>query len=455
VAARALSKRQIGLFLVDIGIVLLSFHLALRLRTGQTLADFLTFRRIALPVLLVIAFTASFYIFEFYNIRFKFRSSRFLASMAGAFSLAFLFAILTFYIVPYKLGRGVFLISWAVTGLFVFCWRLFYSTAFKLTEPRRNVLVLGNGVTTESIMEGLKNDPEFRLAAVLDQEMVKGKLARGTPGKGGGTIEEFVEQNKINDIVVSFEANNSTELERALVNCRMKGIGCYSIEAFYERLFEKLPVLMLNDRWFLMSGGFDKLGNRLFKALKRTFDFVVAVVGLLVTLPASAVIAILIPVTSKGPVLFKQERLGAGKEPFTVVKFRTMLHDAEVNGPQWALKNDGRVTKLGKILRRTRLDEIPQLINVLKGEMSLIGPRPEREFFVNQLTEKIPFYSLRFFVKPGITGWAQVNFRYGADEADAVEKLRYELYYIKNQSLFLDSRILLKTVRVVLTGAGT
>jgi len=181
----------------------------------------------------------------------------------------------------------------------------------------------------------------------------------------------------------------------------------------------------------------------------------VASVVLLVTLPVSAAIALLIPLTSRGPAFFIQDRLGAGKAPFKIIKFRTMVHDAEANGPQWALGNDLRVTKLGGLLRKTRLDELPQLINVLKGEMSLIGPRPEREYFVTRLTEKIPFYSLRFFIKPGLTGWAQVNFHYGSNDEDALEKLRYELYYIKHRSLVLDTRILMRTVRVILTGQGT
>lgn len=454
-AVRTLSKRQLLLVFGDIAIVLFSFYLALVLRTGETLSDFLTFQKIALLLSLILAYVASFYIFDFYNIRYKFRSSKFLASMGGAFGVAYLFAILCFYLFPYKLGRGVFLISWALTGLLVFGLRFVYSTFFGLSEPRRNVLVLGNGVTIETIIAPLKDDPEYRLTAILDKETVKEKLSQGTDPDDKGTFTGFVEQNKINDIVVSFEANNSSELEQALVNCRMRGIGCYTVEAFYERLLEKLPVLMLNDRWFLMSGGFDKLGSRFYKAFKRGFDFTVATLILLISLPLALVIGLLIPLTSKGPIFFTQERLGAGKKPFQIIKFRTMVPNAEANGPQWAQNGDGRVTKLGKVLRRTRLDELPQLVNVFIGHMSLIGPRPEREYFINQLTEKIPFYSLRFFVKPGITGWAQVNFRYGADEKDAVEKLRYELYYIKNQSLFLDTRILLKTIRVVLTGAGT
>ncbi|HPW18472.1 MAG TPA: sugar transferase [Candidatus Aminicenantes bacterium] len=438
---RKISRRQLSLLFGDICIIIFSFYVALIIRTGER---FSTFHHAVLVCSLAVAYIASFYIFELYNFRRVSRSTNFLTSMGGAFGLVYIFAILIFYIFPYKLGRGVFFISWALTGLIVLAWRLAYVSLFKFSQSRRNVMILGDKTTTEPLIAALENDPEFRLAAVLEIENVKEELE-----------DKFVEKNEIDDIVVSVNGRDLSELERALVNCRMKGINCYTIEAFYERLLEKLPVLMLSDRWFLTSGGFDKLGNRFYKSIKRAVDFTFAGLILLITLPLSTIVALLILLTSKGPILFTQERLGAGKKPFRIIKFRTMVHNAEVNGPQWAQNNDRRVTKLGKILRKTRIDEIPQLINVLKGDMSLIGPRPEREYFVDQLSSKIPFYSLRFFVKPGITGWAQVNFRYGSDEKDALEKLRYELYYIKNQSLFLDFRITMKTIRVILFGMGT
>ncbi len=454
-AVRPLSKRQAVLFVGDIGIILFAFNLALRLRTGQTLLDFDSFQQFAVAAFLVVSYATSFVIFEFYNIRAKFRGPDFLASMAGAFGLAFLFSIISAYVFSYKLGRGVFLISWLLTGVLVYGWRFVYRTFFKLSEPRRNVLILGNGVTTETVIPALKNDPEFRLSAIMDARILKDMLAKGSRPDRKGSLEAFVELNNINDIVLSLDAGDSSEMERALVNCRMKGIACYTIEAFYERIFEKLPVLMLNDRWFILSGGFGTLGNRFYKGVKRAFDVAAAGLILLVTLPLSLLIALAIRLTSRGPVFFTQFRLGEGKLPFRIIKFRTMVHDAEADGPRWATDQDRRVTRIGRFLRPTRLDEIPQLVNVLKGEMSLIGPRPEREYFVNRLTEKIPFYALRFFVKPGLTGWAQVNYRYGLNEEDALEKLRYELYYIKNQSLALDTRILMRTIRVILTARGT
>ena len=453
--AKRFSKRQLLLLVMDVVIVLLAFNFALFLRLGQTLSSFRSFKELALLACLVLAYAAGFYIFELYDIRTLRRRRDFLPSLGAAMVMALLVGVLVFYVFPYRLGRGVFLISWVLTGLLVSGWRFAYGQVFEPSAPRRSVLILGNGPTVDSVIPGLRHDPEFRLAAIMDRRVMREKLARDAGAGGKGTLEEFVEQNRISDIVVSFEADVSSEMERALVHCRMKGIGCYTAESFYERLYEKLPVLMLDDRWFLMSGGFSTLGNRLYETLKRGADFAVSGFLLLVTLPVSAVIALLVPLTSRGPIFFTQDRLGAGKVPFRIIKFRTMVHDAEAEGPKWARDNDLRVTKLGGLLRKTRLDEIPQLINVLKGEMSLIGPRPEREYFVTRLAEKIPFYDLRFFVKPGLTGWAQVKFRYAADETDALEKLRYELYYIKHQSLVLEAKILMKTVRVILTGLGT
>lgn len=219
-------------------------------------------------------------------------------------------------------------------------------------------------------------------------------------------------------------------------------------------LTQKLPVRFISEKWLLECRGFNRLGSRIYNRIKRLSDVLVASIVLLLFLPLGLVIAAVIGLTSRGPVLFRQERVGRNSRPFKLIKFRTMKRESGDGPPRWTRPNDPRITAVGSFLRRTRLDEVPQLWNVLRGQMSLIGPRPEQPYFVEQIKPRIPYYSLRFTVKPGITGWAQVHCRYGASFQDALEKLQYELYYVKNMSLFLDAQIILKTVRTVLLGMG-
>jgi len=209
----------------------------------------------------------------------------------------------------------------------------------------------------------------------------------------------------------------------------------------------------LRASWLIFGDGFRQ--GRLRSFVKRAFDLVASIGLLIVTLPVMLVTAVAITLESSGPVLYRQERVGRELKTFKVFKFRSMRTDAESDGvPRWANANDSRITRIGHFIRRTRIDELPQIINVLKGDMSFVGPRPERPYFVDQLSEKIPFYSARHSIKPGITGWAQVSYRYGSNVEDAIHKLQFDLYYVKNHTIFLDLLILLKTVRVVLSGEG-
>jgi len=238
------------------------------------------------------------------------------------------------------------------------------------------------------------------------------------------------------------------------MNCKLSGIDVLDAPSFYEEVMGKLFIEDTRPSWFIFSDGFRITALK--RVYKRLFDVALSVIGLTIASPLMPVIALLIKVNSPGPVFFRQVRVGEREKNFMLYKFRTMCEDAEnETGAVWAQQNDTRVTHIGNILRKTRFDEIPQLFNVMKGDMSLIGPRPERPEFVEKLKEIIPYYSERHFVKPGITGWAQVKYRYGASVEDAVEKLRYDLYYIKNLSFFLDMLIVLETVKVVLFGRGS
>jgi sugar transferase (PEP-CTERM system associated) len=222
---------------------------------------------------------------------------------------------------------------------------------------------------------------------------------------------------------------------------------------FYEAITGKILVEKVNPGWLIFSEGFDY--GRLTFLIKRVLDLTFAVVGLSLSLPISLLTALLIKLESPGPVFYLQERVGERGKVFPIIKFRSMRQDAEKNGAVWASKNDCRVTRVGKFIRKVRIDEIPQMWNVIRGQMSFVGPRPERPVFVEQLVEKLPYYSLRHATKPGITGWAQVCYPYGASEEDALRKLEYDLYYIKHQSIFLDLLVIFRTAKTVLFRKGS
>lgn len=242
--------------------------------------------------------------------------------------------------------------------------------------------------------------------------------------------------------------------QEKLIDIRMLGEVVWELSRFFEVELQKLPVNYLTTDWFLSSDGFTLTTNPYFSRVKRIFDLLLSSLLLLLTLPVMILVGFLIFLESGRPLFFTQIRVGKLGYRYKIFKFRTMVKDAEKDGAQWAQKNDSRVTRLGNLLRKTRLDEIPQIINVFRGEMSFIGPRPERPEFIVDLEKQIPFYSLRHWVNPGITGWAQVNYPYGASVEDAREKLEYDLFYIKNFGLILDIKILLKTIRVVFLGYG-
>jgi sugar transferase (PEP-CTERM system associated) len=238
-----------------------------------------------------------------------------------------------------------------------------------------------------------------------------------------------------------------------ILECRFRGVRVEEWPTFYEKLTGKIFVNSLRPSWLIFSDGTVK--TRLTETIKRAFDVVLSCMGLILSAPFMGLAAICIKLDSSGPVLFRQERVGKDGQVFVLYKFRSMRADAEgISGPVWASEDDPRVTRVGRVLRKIRFDEVPQMFNVLIGNMSFIGPRPERPIFVNQLKEQIPFYVLRFSVKPGITGWAQVKYQYGSTVEDAMEKLQYDLYYVKNMSVFLDLLILLNSLQVILLSRG-
>jgi sugar transferase (PEP-CTERM system associated) len=266
-------------------------------------------------------------------------------------------------------------------------------------------------------------------------------------------LNKIANEGKVDRIVVALEERRGALPTEALLKCRMEGISIEEGVSFYERLTGKLFIDRIYPSFLIFSDGFANSDlNRLMKAV---MDYFLASVGLVICLPLIPLISLAIRIDSSGPVFYRQERAGKNGKVFNLLKFRSMKENAEEEtGPVWAQENDKRVTRVGRIIRTLRMDEIPQMINVLKGEMSFVGPRPERPHFVDQLTREIPFYEKRFVVKPGITGWAQVEYNYGASKDDAIEKLKYDLYYIKNMTVFSDLIIGFRTARSVLFGKG-
>jgi sugar transferase (PEP-CTERM system associated) len=268
------------------------------------------------------------------------------------------------------------------------------------------------------------------------------------------SLIDTAQQLGVDEIVVALTERRAGSMPlRQLLDCKLLGIKVYDISTHFEKRLGQIRVDFVNAGWLIFGDGFNQ--DALRSMVKRTFDILFSTVLIVAATPVMLLTSLLIKLDSRGPVLYTQERVGQNGSTFMVAKFRSMRTDAEKDGtPRWATASDDRVTRVGSVIRKLRIDELPQLFNVLKGEMSLVGPRPERPFFVEQLTEKIPYFAVRHSVKPGVTGWAQVRYQYGATVEDSQEKLQYDLYYVKNHSLFLDLVVLFETVGVVLTGKG-
>lgn len=347
------------------------------------------------------------------------------------------------------------IVGWAFLGILMV--RLSFYRMMRADTLKRKVLVLGEGEKANELKSALPlfNKQGFKLVGFVP-------LADKMLGLGANLILasqtdllSMVEKSQADQIVVAIDNKRHGFPSEQLMKCKLAGIEVVDIVSFYERELGKIMINWISPSWFIYADGFQH--GAFWRRAKRSSDILVSLMLIMLTFPVIALVAIIIWLESggRGPIFYRQARVGQYGKIFELLKFRSMRINAEEDGKaRWAQKNDNRVTRIGKWLRRTRIDELPQVINVLKGEMSFVGPRPERPEFVNELEKKIPFYQERHVVKPGITGWAQVCYPYGATEKDALEKLQYDLYYVKNSSLFLDFVILLQTAEVILWGKG-
>jgi len=369
----------------------------------------------------------------------------------GCIILAFLYALFPSIII----STSLFWKSYLIICISLLGWRSLYHLVLEKKIFVREVIIIGTGETAERISQEVNANQESGVVISAYIGNTSPSFAQGTAPvhERLGDIRQYPQLAKVERIVVALDDRRGTMPIHDLLESKLQGKLIEDGVTFYEAISGKILVEKVNPAWLIFSDGFDC--SRANYHIKRMLDIFLALCGLLVSSPISLVTALLIKLESPGPVFYCQERVGEKGEVFSIVKFRSMRQDAEKNGAVWAMKNDNRVTRVGGFIRKVRIDEIPQMWNVLKGEMSFVGPRPERPVFVDQLVEKLPYYSLRHSAKPGITGWAQVCYPYGASEEDALRKLEYDLYYIKHQSIFIDLLIISRTVKTVLFQKGS
>ena len=393
----------------------------------------------------------SSYLCEVYNIApWLFKTVVARAGIAGGISFLVLVLLNRISSIPFHMISGVLLFF-----AFQILWQSFYEAVNQSAIFSKNILVIGTGPAAKEV--------ERLIAASPKKYVLSGYVATATDpvsvegDKIVGKMDDIVSlcrQHRVHAIVMALTERRGGLAIHKLVSCKLMGVRIIDYPNFYESMTGKIPVESINPSWLVQSHGF--LITPFIRAMKRVLDIVLSCLVLLITLPFFPALVVLVKYKSPGPVFYFQKRVGKNGKEFIIYKFRTMGTDAESKGGvAWARENDPRVTRFGHIFRKTRIDELPQLVNVLKGEMSFIGPRPERPEFVEQICEITPYYRERHAVKPGITGWAQVMYPYGASLGDSVEKLRYDLYYINNLSLFLELLIVFETIKVILFRRGS
>jgi len=339
---------------------------------------------------------------------------------------------------------GLVILTVALIG-----WRVGFGWLVQLPILVERIYVLGTGERAQRLVQGLRRNPELGIEVASWSGKIEGAVTRESVAEH---LKEVAEKQKIHRVIVAMPDRRGTIPMQELLDLRQAGVKIEEATSWLEKMSGKIEVENLNPSWLVFSEGFKQ--DNLFRLIRRALSIVVSLVGLIVASPLFPIVYLLVKLDSKGPAFYTQERVGFRGSIFKVVKFRTMRQDAEVNGAQWAGQNDPRVTRVGRFLRRSRLDEIPQLWCVLKGDMAFVGPRPERPEFIEWLSKEIPYYRVRHMVRPGLTGWAQIRYKYGSTVEDAREKLQYDLFYIKNASIGLDLLIIFQTVKTVLLRRG-
>ena len=452
---RPIPKKKVLMLFGDVAILVMSMILAFSVRTGYAVNILSHLTGASTFTILICLLT--FYILDLYNLTYNFLTLSYGIKVLVAVLTGSVLTAMVFYLLPHwQLSRDIFLIQTASIAVLIYLWRAFIGYFILTIKGTTSIVIIGSDRSGEIICDEIEDNLEYRVIGFLDNNPeLEGTCVKQYPVLGDCSyLTGMAERKEIDVAVVSSDYERFDALLKSVLVIKMKGISVYDIPTFYEKITGKVPVEYLKDSWFVytpLSG----VGSNIYtQKLERFLDIVISGFGLILAFPIGLITAISIKFDSRGPALYTQRRVGKNGKCFNLIKFRSMKSNAEIDGITWASENDHRITRIGKTIRKLRIDEIPQMWNVLKGDISFIGPRPERPEFVKLLKEDIPYYLLRHSVKPGITGWAQVNYKYGSSKDDALEKLKYDFYYIKNKSLLLDFHIILRTIKVVLFGKG-
>ena len=454
--------RRLFLVFTETVILMLAALAATYVRFGsESSAAVLQHRGWLKLMMLTAVIQLAFYLFDLYDLPATRRYRRVIINLLIALGVATVLLSILFYLVPaLQLGRGVFLVDVTLILALIPAWRLLvaWSAGHPQLGVRERVLILGSGEQAIELARATleRRHAGFHIVGFVDNkpELVGKSLINPSVIGLTADLSGLVKQYQVDRIVVAVADRRGVFPTEELLNLSLSGrIAVEESARYYERLTGKIDCEMLRPSWLIFSRGnrFSDFDYHLRRVVNTGF----AAIGLVLSLPLMLLTAIAVKLESRGPVFYIQERVGKKGRRFKIIKFRSMRVGAEAtSGPVWAEEDDPRITRVGRIIRKLRFDELPQFINVLRGEMNFVGPRPERPMFVDQLNAIVPYYSQRHVVKPGLTGWAQIKYPYGASVEDAIEKLRYDLYYIKNQSLLLDATIMFETVKIVLFGRG-
>lgn len=453
------SKTLLAVF-SDIVLVFVALLVAIFLRfapTGSAWGKLSALDTLARVILVVLICELTLYYKGLYEVSAVRRFSEFTLRLFEALGITCFVLGVLYYTIPHlTLGRGITILALPAILVLILSWRLLFDGVGKITQIPRRVLIVGTGSVGISLVREILAEPELNLNVIgfLDEKGENIGKSLVNPGIIGGMSElrQIVEREKVDQVILSLAERRGCTPVRELLDLKFAGVQIEDAHSCHERLMGRIALDNLSPSWLILSGGFRKSPFLLF--LKRGVDLLVSGILLLFLWPFLTLIAIAIWAETGSPIFFRQERVGLSGHSFNILKFRSMKQDAESEGPKWATEDDARITRVGRVMRKFRLDELPQFINVLRGEMSLVGPRPERPVFCTMLDERIPFYGLRHTVRPGITGWAQIKYQYGASVDDAKRKLELDLFYIKHLSLALDLAVLFETGKVVLLGKG-